>query len=72
MHMVHPVVNVTAEQAAAAIAGLDPDTEPYVLVFLLRPSDAAGPAGEAVPAVQGALLSWPMVDLARDCSSRFL
>ncbi len=64
--MVHPVVSVTEEQAAAAIAGLDPDTEPYVLVFLLRPSDEAGPAGEAKPAIQGASLFWPMADLTRD------
>jgi hypothetical protein len=35
-HMAHPVVNVTEEQAAAAIAGLDPDKEPYVLVCMLR------------------------------------
>ncbi len=34
-HMAHPVVNVTEEQAAAAIAGLDPDKEPYVLVCIL-------------------------------------
>ncbi len=33
--MAHPVVNVTAEQAAAAIAGLDPDKVPNVIVFLL-------------------------------------
>ncbi len=44
--MVHPVANVTEEQAAAA--GLDPDKEPYVLVFLLRRSDEAGPAGEVL------------------------
>ncbi len=54
--MVQPVVNVnvTKEQAAAVIAGLDTNKEPWVLVFLLRPSDEAGPAGEAVPVVQGA------------------
>jgi hypothetical protein len=46
LHMAHPVVTATEEQAAAAIAGLDPDKEPYVLVFLLRPSADAGPAGE--------------------------
>jgi hypothetical protein len=40
----HPVVTVTEEQAAAAIACLDPGKEPYVIVFLLRPSDDAGPA----------------------------
>ncbi len=39
--MAHPVVNVTEEQAAAVIAGLDPGKEPYVLVFLLRPSAEA-------------------------------
>ncbi len=54
--MAHPVVNVTEEQAAAAIAGLDPDTEPYVLVCILRPSDEAGPARGAVPAIRGASL----------------
>ncbi len=32
-HMAHPVVNVTEEQAAAAVAGLDPDKEPWVVVF---------------------------------------
>ncbi len=31
--MAHPVVNVTEEQAAAAVAGLDPDKEPWVVVF---------------------------------------
>ncbi len=50
----HHVVNVTEEQAAAAIA----DREPYVLVFLLRPSAEAGAAGEGEHAVQGAALSW--------------
>ncbi len=39
--MAHPVVNVTEEQAAAAIAGLDPGKVPYVLVCILRPSDEA-------------------------------
>ncbi len=47
--MVHPVVNVIEEQAAAVFEGLDPGKEPYVLVFLLRPSAAAGPAGEGKP-----------------------
>ncbi len=56
--MAHPVVNVTEEQAAAAIEGLDPDKEVYVLVFLLRPSAEAGAAGEGEHAVQGAALSW--------------
>ncbi len=42
--MVHPVVNITEEQAAAAIEGLDPDKVPNVIVFLLRPSADAGPA----------------------------
>ncbi len=51
--MAHPVLNVTEEQAAAAIA----DREPYVLVFLLRPSAEAGAAGEGEHAVQGAALS---------------
>ncbi len=67
--MAHPVVNVTAEQAAAAIEGLDPDKVPNVIVFLLRPSAEAGPAGEVQPAIQGALLFWPMADLVRGLSS---
>jgi hypothetical protein len=62
--MTHPVVTCTEEQAAAAVAGLDAVKEPYVIVFLLRPSDEAGPAREAEPSVQGALLFWPMADLA--------
>jgi hypothetical protein len=65
-HMAHPVVNVTEEQVAAAIAGLDPDKEPYLIMFLLRPSVEAGPARGAESAVQGALLFWPMADLAQD------
>ncbi len=65
-HMAHPVVNVTEEQAAAAIEGLDHDKVPNVIVFLLRPSDEAGPAGEAKPAIQGTTLFWPMADLTRD------
>ncbi len=49
--MAHTVVTVAKAQAAAAIAGLDPDT--VVVVSLLRPSDEeasddeAGPAGAA-------------------------
>ncbi len=62
----HPVVNVTVEQAAAAIDGLDPDKVPWVVVFLLRPSADAGPAGEGKPVIQGASLFWPMADLTRD------
>ncbi len=61
--MAHPVVRVTKEQAAAAIAGLDPDKVPNVIVFLLRPSDEAGPAGEVEP-IQGATLSRMVTDLA--------
>jgi hypothetical protein len=32
--MSHPVVLVAEEQAAAAIAGMEPDKEPYVIVCL--------------------------------------
>ncbi len=38
--MVHPVVNVTAERAAAVIAGLDPAKEPYTLGLEGHPSPA--------------------------------
>ncbi len=31
----HHVVNVTEEQAAAAIEGLDPDKVPWVVVYIL-------------------------------------